>query len=475
MANISDYKKPIWRLTTKERRFILLLGDLLTVSIALFFSLFFWAQKDQWMNFSWQSLYERIPGWYYLLPIIWLVLLVELYDVRKASRRQDTFHVIAMATVVSSALYMMIFFLSEPNTLPRRGVAGFIVAATILTLLWRLLYIKVFTANLFMRRVLIIGAGRSGSTLAKIIQSGAWPLPYILVGFIDDDRKKIGKKDAGIPVLGDGKKMLKIIEKEHISDLIFSISGEIKPGTYKAILAAVENGIEVTTMPIVYENLQGRVPIFLLDGDWVLRSFVDQAHSSGSYEMLKRLFDIIGASIGLIILAILYPLISLLILVDSGFPVIFKQKRLGKSGRSFELLKFRTMIQDAEKDGKAKLAVENDERVTRVGRFLRRSHLDELLQFINVLRGEMSLVGPRAERPELINQLQGNIPFYRARLFVKPGVTGWAQINYRYATDVKESAIKLEYDLYYIKHRNLILDILILIRTIGAVFGLRGL
>jgi exopolysaccharide biosynthesis polyprenyl glycosylphosphotransferase len=427
------------------------------------------------MDFSCEFLYERPPDWYYLLPIIWLILLVELYDVRRAGRVQDTFQVIAIAAAVMSILYAFIFFLSEPHTLPRRGVAGFIAAATVLTLLWRLLYIRIFTAKLFMRRVLIIGAGRSGSTLAGIMQEGKWVLPYILVGFIDDDRTKISKKVAGLPVLGGGRNLLKTINKEHITDLIFSISGEIKPAMYKAILAAIENGVEVTTMPNVHEDLLGRVPIFLLEDEWIIRSFVDQAYSSSSYEAIKRLLDIVIASVGLIILLLLFPLISLVVFMNGGFPIIFRQKRLGKSGRGFELLKFRTMIRDAEKDGKARFAVENDERVTRVGRFMRRSHLDELPQLINVLRGELSLVGPRAERPELINQLQKRIPFYRARLLIKPGVTGWAQINYRYAANVRESAIKLEYDLYYIKNRNLLLDILILIRTLGAVFGFRGL
>jgi lipopolysaccharide/colanic/teichoic acid biosynthesis glycosyltransferase len=132
------------------------------------------------------------------------------------------------------------------------------------------------------------------------------------------------------------------------------------------------------------------------------------------------------------------------------------------------------MIKDAEKDGKAIPAVENDQRVTRVGRFLRKSHLDEFPQFINVLRGEMSMVGPRAERLELVEELQTKVPFYRARLLVKPGMTGWAQVNFGYASTVEDTTIKLEYDLYYIKHRNILLDFSIIIRTVGAVIGFKG-
>ncbi len=227
-------------------------------------------------------------------------------------------------------------------------------------------------------------------------------------------------------------------------------------------------------MPLVYEEILGRVPILLLQSDWILRSFVDQSHAGGFYEVAKRLLDIFGGIIGLILLIICAPFISLAILLETGHPIFFSQDRLGINGQVYRITKFRTMRQDAEKDGKARMATENDDRVTRIGRFLRKSHLDELPQFLSVLIGTMSLVGPRAERPELVDTLQEEIPFYRARLFVKPGITGWAQVNYGYASTIQQTIIKLEYDLYYIKHRNLFLDILIILRTAGAVFGLKG-
>ena len=169
-----------------------------------------------------------------------------------------------------------------------------------------------------------------------------------------------------------------------------------------------------------------------------------------------------------------FPFIALLTLVDDGFPIFYAQNRLGKGGKEYEILKFRTMRRDAEADGQPRWAREDDERATRVGRLLRRTHLDELPQFVNVLKGEMSLVGPRAERPELIAYFQKQIPFYRARLLVKPGITGWAQVNYGYASTVEETIAKLEYDLFYIKHRSLLMDLVILLRTPPTVLGLRG-
>jgi lipopolysaccharide/colanic/teichoic acid biosynthesis glycosyltransferase len=160
--------------------------------------------------------------------------------------------------------------------------------------------------------------------------------------------------------------------------------------------------------------------------------------------------------------------------LDSGRPILFGQRRMGRGGAPFKLIKFRTMAQDAEADGPPRWAGRRDPRVTRVGRFLRRTRLDELPNVVNVLRGEMSLVGPRPERPEFVAQLEREIPFYRTRLLVRPGLTGWAQVNYPYGDSVHGALEKLEYDLYYVKHRSLFFDLWILVRTVGTVVALRG-
>jgi len=256
--------------------------------------------------------------------------------------------------------------------------------------------------------------------------------------------------------------------------VIVAITGELSGGMFQAILDAQESGIDITTMPAVYEELLSRVPVFHLQSDWWIRSFVDQAKSNGFFEFAKRLLDIVGGTIGVAFTSVVYPFAALAILIDSGKPIFYKQVRLGKGGQPYNIIKFRTMKQDSEKDGKLRFTETNDERVTRVGKFLRKSHIDEFPQFVNVLLGQMSLVGPRSERPGFVNDLQKKIPFYRARLLVKPGITGWAQVNFGYADNVETTAIKLEYDLYYIKHRNLLLDFIILLKTLGAVIGLKG-
>ncbi len=467
---IPNSKSRQFRLRPGERRIILLLGDAVVAAGALFVALYLWGRLD-WLGPSFVPLIgERIPTWFFFLPVAWMIINIEMYDIRRAGHRSDTLRGIAVTSAVSLAIYMVVFFISDPKTLPRRGVATFIVAAAVLMVCWRFLYIKVFTTPEFMRRVLIVGAGRAGTTLVQVIKE-IWPPPFFLVGLIDDDPYKRGTCVEGYPVLGASQQMLEIIEREKATDLIFAITGDMEDGMFQAMLQAEEEGVEVTTMPMVYEDLLGRVPIALLRSDWILRSFVDQARANGLYELGKRLMDLIGGLIGVFGVVLITPFLGLLILLESGWPIFYYQGRLGKHGKEYKIIKFRSMREAYDKNGKP---LPDKERITKVGWFLRKTHMDESPQFLNVLRGEMSLVGPRAEISQLVTELQTKVPFYRARLLVKPGITGWAQVNFSYAATVEETAVKLEYDLYYIKHRNLLLDCIILLRTVGTVVGFRG-
>jgi len=291
---------------------------------------------------------------------------------------------------------------------------------------------------------------------------------------MDDDPTKIGKDLEGFPILAGNDRLLEIIEAKAISEIVIAITGEMQGSTFQILLDAQQSGMEIIPMPSLYEDLLGRVPIHHLESEWLIRSFVNDARVGGFYELAKRLLDILVSLPGLGICILLAPITAILILLDSGLPILYNQIRSGKSGKLYNIYKFRTMCQDAEKDGKVEVTREHDERITRVGGILRRSHIDELPQFWNVLRGDMSIVGPRAERPELIIEYQKHIPLYRARLLVKPGITGWAQINYGYSATIAQTIIKLEYDLYYIKHRNILMDILIILRTITQVIGFQG-
>jgi lipopolysaccharide/colanic/teichoic acid biosynthesis glycosyltransferase len=201
---------------------------------------------------------------------------------------------------------------------------------------------------------------------------------------------------------------------------------------------------------------------------------VDALRVSGLYLLSKRLLDLVGALIGLVAFLVLLPWVAIAIVLDSGRPIFYRQARSGRGRDVFVLIKFRTMHQNAEPDGQPRWARDDDPRMTRVGRVLRRLYIDELPQFWNVLTGDMSLVGPRPERPQIVKELEDRIPFYRSRLLVKPGITGWAQINFEKGASFEGSIEKLEFDLYYIKHRSLMLDLWLILRTIWSVLGRRG-
>ena len=417
---------------------------------------------------------SNVPLWFYLLPLAWMLLLAELYDLHRAASWESTTRGVTVAALAGAAVYLLIYFVSpDPEIINRRGVAGFLILIILLTLAWRRLYIRLYQSQGFLRRVLVIGAGVNGHTLAKIYKP-INPPPFTIVGFIDDDAKKLGQHCEGYHVLGDSSHLLDIVEKFNVSDLIVAITGEMLGGTFQILLDAQERGLEITRMQTVYEELLGRVPIHHLESDWVLRAFLDEARSGGFFELGKRLLDVIGAIVGIGIFLVLFPFIGLVIAIESGLPILYWQERLGRGGREFKIVKFRTMVRDAEKDGKAQMAGEKDPRVTRVGNFLRITRLDEWPQFLNVLHGEMSLVGPRAERAEWVATFQEEIPFYRARLLVKPGITGWAQINYGYAANVEDTSVKLEYDLYYIKHRSVWTDMGIIVRTFSTMLERKG-
>ncbi|MCL5428987.1 MAG: exopolysaccharide biosynthesis polyprenyl glycosylphosphotransferase [Chloroflexi bacterium] len=464
-----------WRLGVSERRVLLVLGDLAMAGIALAVALYFWATGIEVENVrqAIQFLQLRPPTWFYFLPLFWLLLLIETYNPHIASNWRQTLTGLVTAALVGMGIYFIFYFASAPGSLPRRGVASFALTAWVLTALWRLLYIRIFTSPQFTRRAILVGAGISGQALLKVINN-IRPVPYQILGVLDDDPQKMGSKIEGQKVLGNSGLLLPLVEQHGISDILVAISGRMRDDTFRALLDAQEQGVEIVRMPVAYEELLDRVPVNYLEADWLLRSFVDEARVNRFYLMAKRLFDIIGGLIGVIILILLTPFIALATLIDSGRPVIFFQTRAGRGGKTYRIIKFRTMRLDAEETGKPQLALEDDQRSTRVGRFLRKTHMDEWPQFINVLRGDMSLVGPRPERPELMRHFEKLIPFYRARLLEKPGITGWAQVNFGYAATLEDMSIKLEYDLYYIKRRGPILDFIILLRTIGTIFGFRG-
>lgn len=488
------------RLRPSEHRTILFIGDLIMAIASVFAAIETWVQYIQY-NVNQEAvriienaqlvgrevdpvrareLAERVinttvdvPAWFYLLPFVWLVLLVELYEPHVAGSGRQTTRGIAIAALLGLTAFSLLFITRQETDLPRIGVGAFLFFASLLTLIWRMIFIRIYKRTGQLRRILLIGAGKAGQTLAELYNS-LEPRSFSIIGYVDDDERKVGEIFHDLPVLGTSEYLLELIDDNRISDLVVAINGEIKGTTFQTILDAQEKGVDVTRMPILYEEMTGRVPIHHLESDWIIRSFVDGLSTSGFYLLFKRMMDVLGGLVGMVILAFATPFLAPAIFLDSGLPIIYSQPRHGRGRSIFTIYKFRTMRKKSDSLQDSKTTVENDPRVTRVGKFLRTTRLDELPQFWNVLRGDMSLVGPRAEVPKLVDEYQKQIPFYRARLLVKPGLAGWAQINFGYASTIEETSIKLEYDLYYIKHRTLIMDFQIILRTIGTVIRRTG-
>jgi exopolysaccharide biosynthesis polyprenyl glycosylphosphotransferase len=460
------------RVRSRQKIQLLLAGDLMCAVFALFIALYIWALQDEWLSFSSEFIRTRTPGWYFLLPLIWLFLLLELYDLRKASQKRDTFRAILMAALIALVLYLFVYFLFDKNTpLPRLSIGVFIPLVALFTFAWRLVYIRVFTARPFLRRILILGAGKTGRSILEIIRRTRTE-GFHIMGFIDD--KHPNELFDGIPVVGNRHSLEDIVGQFNITDIICAINKNLPLDLLEQLTQFEENGIEVTTASQVYEELTGRIPIHLHDPEWLIRTFYSDVHSTSSYILSKRAIDFFAGVAGTVGFLLLLPIVSFAIVVESGFPVFVKQERVGKNGQPYTLIKFRSMYRAKEKSSQIQPTLMNDQRITLVGKVLRKSHLDEIPQFLAILQGKMSLIGPRAEITSLVNEFQKEIPFYRARLLAKPGLTGWAQVHQSYAATVAETVEKLEYDLFYIKHRSLLLDMQIIVRSISQVLGLRG-
>jgi lipopolysaccharide/colanic/teichoic acid biosynthesis glycosyltransferase len=253
-------------------------------------------------------------------------------------------------------------------------------------------------------------------------------------------------------------------------------ASEIPDDIFTGVMACYEQGTDLIPMTTLYEEITGRIPIeHVGEHLWALVLPIQgRTLPFRLYLTVKRLLDLVLALTGLATLALLLPFLALAIKLDSPGPVFYYQPRLGQGGRVFHMIKLRSMGMDAEVGTGPRWAQAGDARVTRVGRLLRKTRLDEVPQLVNVVVGEMSIVGPRPERPAMVDLLAQEIPYYRTRLAVKPGLTGWAQVRYRYGSSVDDALRKLQYDLYYIRHQSLTLDVIILLRTIGTMVLLRG-
>ncbi len=281
------------------------------------------------------------------------------------------------------------------------------------------------------------------------------------------------RQTDGLPILGGRDVLSFLIEDGLIDIIIMAVDYKAHPELFQQAIEATQRGISVIPMAMVYERTWSKVPIEHLGDQWYA-ALPSEIRFRPLYLCWRKVIDITFALVGMAVMLLLLPVLALLIYLESPGPIFYSQERLGYQGRKFFIHKFRSMYTDAECTGHPRWASEDDPRMMRVGRFLRATHLDELPQVLNILRGEMSLIGPRPERAMFVSQLAKTIPFYLCRLSVKPGLTGWAQVKYPYGSSVRDALEKLQYDLYYIKHQSPILDVRIILYTLVEMVLCRG-
>lgn len=451
-----------------ERKVLLRLFDVLTVIVALYLvGLIF--------HFDYFTISESSFYWTIVLGVYINVFgtVFEMYNLQTASNQ---FQIIK--SILLTATTTVLFFLLTPIFTPvlpsnRLQIVYFFLAVTLALFAWRIFYQSFLASHRFLKRVIMVC---DRNQLEELVQAlGKADPHYKIIGFINTDSKD-GESEKILDIeLVEIDKLQSFVKHQSISEIVIASqkTDGITVNLYNNLLALLEKGFVIREYTQVYETITQRIPVQYVNKDFYRYFPFSRSNHNRLYLLFVRLIEIIISVIGVFIGLYLLPFIYVGNFLANRGPLLYTQERVGKNGKIFTIFKFRTMIQNAEMN-QAVFATHNDKRITFFGKFLRKSRIDEFPQFFNILKGDMAVIGPRPERPYFVDQIAGQMPFYQTRHVIKPGLTGWAQVNYSYGDSIKDSLIKLQYDLYYIKHRSVFLDINITIKTISTVLFYRG-
>jgi exopolysaccharide biosynthesis polyprenyl glycosylphosphotransferase len=429
------------------RKALLFLGDIVLLYLSLFLTVFL----GVWGKFSWQLFFEHLLPFSFLY-FSWLIIfyIFGLYELN-FTQTKINFYPRLLGGLLTGFVVGMVFFYLVPlfGITPKTNLILNILIFGVLILFWRRAFYFLFSRRLS-SNLAILGKNQKQEFIAKEIL----------------DRPYLGYKL--VAVFNDSRNLLPQLQEKKINTLILTEDVAMNFDLLQDLYRCLEARINFMDWTQFYEIICEKIPASLVNQAWFLENL--REGEKGFYDKVKRNTDIIAAGILLVLTSPFWLLIALAIKIEDGGPVLYWQERIGKDRKPFKLCKFRSMKKDAEKNTGAVWAKKEDPRVTRVGKFLRRAHLDELPQMLNVFRGDISLVGPRPERPEFVTELEKKIPHYQVRHLIKPGFTGWAQLKFRYGRSVMDSQEKFQYDLYYLKNRNLFLDLGILLKTLQLIF-----
>ena len=397
----------------------------------------------------------------------------EIYDLQKASKLDVSFRNIVLCMSLVVLVYLLTPFVTPFLPEARLQIVYFYIVLIASVFCWRILYNILIESPRFYKRILLVSEVSNIDKVVHTLSEADASCEFI--GFVNSEEQNDYEiKYKGLKEIFPQQLSNTIVE-QNISEIIIAVTNteNIRPNLYHELMLLLERGFKIREYTQVYEEVTNKVPIQYVGKDFYKYFPFSRNNENKLYRFFFRIFDVLFSIFGLLFMLLVIPIIFIGNTIGNKGPLFYTQERIGRNSTLFTIYKFRTMVVTAEEKG-AKWATKNDERVTAFGKFLRRSRLDEIPQFINVFKGEMSIIGPRPERPFFVAELSRSIPFYETRHIIKPGLTGWAQVKARYGGSVEESLVKLQYDLYYIKHRSPFLDLKILFKTLSTVLYYRG-
>lgn len=416
-------------------------------------------------------------GWYKIIIAVFVCLLnlyfYDLYDYTVMGNRRELMLRLVQAIGIAWALLAFLFYLVPPLMIGRGVSLISVPLVLVLLLIWRVLIHYLTGHPEIGEKILVVGTGKAAKDTAEAVWQRR-DAGYRIAGFVTENGSKPKDLPAKMNLLGSANNLDEIIRNEKINRVVIAVRerrGTFPTETLLRMSLAGDVSIEECTS--FFERVTGKVHIDMLRPSWLI--FAGRRRETRLRVFFREAVHRFLALIGLIISLPIGVLTAILIKLESRGPIFYRQERVGKNGKTFEVIKFRSMRVDAEADGKPVWATADDDRTTKIGKIIRKIRIDEIPQFWNIIKGEMSFVGPRPERPHFVAQLAKEIPFYEHRHLTAPGLTGWAQIKYPYGASVEDARQKLEYDLYYIKNQSLALDLVIIFETVKTVlFGKGG-
>lgn len=448
------------------KRGILFIGDILILQAALIASL---ALRYQSLDLQRMLSVHQAP--FFIISMIWAIglFVTGLYDLSRAQNSLNYFRTFLEGMFVNLLIAFAFFYLIPIFGIePRTVLMVFFAVSLLFIYCWRMIF-NTFIAKGFLRsRLLFIGPCADAQMLIEQLKTST--LGFELATVLYTTPRTSHEAD-GIHWTNNIAHLPSLIQEDRVSTIVLGSNVDEFPTIRDALYQSLFTSVALIDRKELEEILTGRIPVAEADKTWFLRNLKESEKTW--FEAAKRVLDITLAIPFASLTILVTPIVALLVKTTSPGPLFYTHERIGKHGKRFLIWKFRTMKQDAEMSG-AQFATKNDPRITTVGKILRGLRIDELPQLWNVLRGDMSFVGPRPERPEFAEQLTQRMPYYALRHLTRPGLTGWAQVRYRYASSIDDSLVKLQYDLYYVKHRSLILDAAILLKTINTVLRSQG-